>query len=163
MFPLKRLEEEVNIISINPQRSTAAPSPLTPHPPPSVPSIVFISPFLKWLSVVHIHKSLLCPLQHLSLYTAASENVQKKRSCILLRVNRFLSLICEIRAAACSPTCSSPCFDPTLHLKHAGRQRAVREVWRFYDSFMEPVAVYKVKCRRCSGEVTFCHFYYKSN
>lgn len=37
--------------------------------------------------------------------------------------------------------------------------RAVMEVWRFYDSFMEPAAVYKVKCRRCGGGgVTLSHF-----
>lgn len=34
----------------------------------------------------------------------------------------------------------------------------MREVWRFYDSFMEPLALHKVKFRRCSGgEVTFSH------
>lgn len=135
MFPLKRLEEEVNIISINPQRSAAAPSP---HTSLSGPSIVFISPFLKWLSVCRPppHVSPLSSSASVCFYMAAAEKTQ-------------------IRGKACINAASKPLPD------EPARCRSVREVWRFYDSFMEPAAVYKLKCRRCGGgggEVTSSHF-----
>lgn len=142
MFPLKRLEEEVNIISINPQRSAAAPPP---HTSLSVPSIVFISPFLKWLSVCR------SPPHTLSSSPSGFLRLQQKR--------------CKFQKKGCIASASVPLPDQAAGSRSDLRpsiapKGAVREVWRFYDSFMEPLAVYKVICRGGGGgggEVTFSH------